>query len=44
MEDLIARYEHHRSRIVAESWRDLDDILARSQQDLLRSWQDLGKM
>ena len=37
-------YEHHRGRIVAESWRGLDDILVRSQQDLLRSWQDLGKI
>ena len=32
------------NNILVESWQDLVEILARSQQNLKRSWQDLGKI
>ena len=30
------------NKTMVESWQDLFEILARLQQDLERSWQDLG--
>ena len=32
------------NNILVESWHDLVEILARSQQDLERSWQDMNNI